>query len=400
MPERSRSAAAATGSAPRTIRVTLLTDIVTPYGIPVLEALADRVALTVVYCSQSGNRGGEWSLEAPAFRHRVAGGVAVRRRSLIDTDIYPSPRILREIASSRPAAIVSGGWSFPTVYAVLYGAAMRVPVVVQSDGTSHSERRLSRLQSIARRALIPASGAFVANSGASRRRFIELGARPERVFVAPHTTDTVPFRAVAERQREHGKRIGGRDRAVTVLCVGRLLPSKGLDLLLRAVAAANRHGAPRIKVVLAGTGPERDRLMRLAHDLDVDVDIRGFVDQRALPEVYGAADIFAFPTLDDTFGIVLLEAAASGLPLVASPYAGATEDLVGADTGRVVDPRDAAQLAYTLRELADDPELRAEMGRCACARTLDRTPGRAADAYVDAVAMALGLRTVGPSSAG
>jgi glycosyltransferase involved in cell wall biosynthesis len=381
--------------------VTLVTDIVTPYGVPVLEALAERVALTVVFCSASGTRGGDWRMETPRFHHRVAGGAAMRRRSRIDTDIYPSPRVMREIAASRPAAIVSGGWSFPTLYAVLYGAVARVPVIVQSDGTPHSERHLNRLQSIARRLLVPAASAFVANSDASRRRFMDLGADPERVFVAPHTTDIARFWAAADARRaRRDATLPRSDESVTVLSVGRLLPSKGVHLLLRAVAAGSRRGAPPIRVSLVGGGPEEHRLGRLARELGVDLTIRGFVDQRALPEIYGAADVFAFPTLDDTFGIVLLEAAASGLPLVASPYAGATEDLVGPDTGRVVDPHHTERLAAVLRELADNPALRAEMGRRAHVRTLSRTPERAAEAYVEAVAAVLGSRTSTPSDSG
>jgi glycosyltransferase involved in cell wall biosynthesis len=276
-----------------------------------------------------------------------------------------------------------------------------VPVIVQSDGTPHSERHLNRLQSTARRLLVPAASAFVANSAASRRRFIDLGADPERVFVVPHTTDIARFWAAADARRERRDAIWPpSDEAVTVLCVGRLLPSKGLDLLVRAVAAGNRDGAPRIRLSLVGAGPEEHRLGRLARELGVDLSIRGFVDQRALPEIYGAADVFAFPTLDDTFGIVLLEAAACGLPLVASPYAGATEDLVGPETGRVVDPHHTERLAAVLRELADNPALRAEMGRRAHIHTLSRTPERAAEAYMEAVAAALASRTSTSSAAG
>jgi glycosyltransferase involved in cell wall biosynthesis len=174
-----------------------------------------------------------------------------------------------------------------------------------------------------------------------------------------------------------------------VLSVGRLIPRKGLDRLLQAVALASRQDH-EIRLLLAGSGPEEGRLRRLAADLGVDLDLRGFVDQAALPAVYGEADVFAFPTFDDPFGIVVLEAAASGLPLVASERAGATPEFVrNGETGFVVDPDDVSGMADALVELARDPSLRRRMGEAAHHATRERTPQRAAAGYAEAVEAAI-----------
>ena len=94
-----------------------------------------------------------------------------------------------------------------------------------------------------------------------------------------------------------------------------------------------------IRLIMAGVGPEETRLRSLAGALGISVTWRGFVDQPDLPRLYAEADAFAFPTLDDPFGVVLIEAAAAGLPLVASPFGGATEDLVrDGVNGFVIDP--------------------------------------------------------------
>src|SRR5581483_8803174 len=122
------------------------------------------------------------------------------------------------------------------------------------------------------------------------------------------------------------RQFGPRDR-LNVLTVGRLDAHKGIDLLLRAVADACAQGAA-LDVTVVGTGPEQGRLAGFARELGVSTTWRGFVDQPGLPDVYAEADMFVFPTLDDTFGIVVLEAAAAGLPLISSPLAGATEDFV------------------------------------------------------------------------
>ena len=120
-------------------------------------------------------------------------------------------------------------------------------------------------------------------------------------------------------------------------------------------------------LTIVGEGDDEPRLRALADELMLDdVDWRGFVEPSGLPALLARADVFAFPTLSDTFGIVLLEAAATGLPLISSPHAGATRDLVErVGTGLVVEPRDTAALARALVALARDSGLRRRMGRAA-----------------------------------
>ena len=369
-------------------RVAFLTDIITPYMAAVMEALAERVELTALFCSRSGTRAASWAFEdGLPFRHRVLGGWAIRRTA-DSTDFYPSPRILRAVAYERPHAVISGGFSFPSAYAAAYGGLRGAGLVIHSDGTSYSERNLGRAQLAARALLVRAAGAYVGNSEPAAQRFIELGAPPERVFRALHTTNMAPYWEVHRRRMRSSAADTGSLRLVTV---GRLIPRKGVDRLLRAVAVA-RAAEPGIRLAVVGSGPEEAALRALTAELGLveTVEFRGFVDQPGLPAVYEAADAFAFPTLDDPFGIVLLEAAASGLPLVASPFGGATLDLVEEGrTGYVVDPGDTHALARALLSLARDPAVRLAMGAAAHASTRTRTPAAAADGYARAVACAM-----------
>jgi glycosyltransferase involved in cell wall biosynthesis len=210
-----------------------------------------------------------------------------------------------------------------------------------------------------------------------------MGFAHERVFRAPHATQIERFWNVAEHRRPR------RDGPLRLLSVGRLIPRKGGELLLRAVAEARRRGAC-VELTVVGTGSEAARLTALGIDLGVPVSWRGFVDQPELPQVYAEADAFAFPTLDDPFGMVLLEAAASGLPVIASAYAGATEDLVENEVhGFVVDPRNISAMADAIVRLAASPDLRIEMGRAAHRVTLRRTPAATAAGYLQAAEAAL-----------
>jgi glycosyltransferase involved in cell wall biosynthesis len=139
-----------------------------------------------------------------------------------------------------------------------------------------------------------------------------------------------------------------------------LAPEKAIDTLVRAVADTGRKG---MVVLLAGDGPERERLRRLAEDVDVRLVIAGDLDWERIVEAYVAADVFALVSRSETWGVVVNEAAACGLPLVLSDAVGAAHDLlIEGENGFVVSPGDVAATAAALRELADDPADRARFG--------------------------------------
>jgi glycosyltransferase involved in cell wall biosynthesis len=369
------------------LRVTFLTDIPTPYMLAVLGTLARHCELTAIFCARSGTRAMGWHVPASLpFRYRIAGGFAIRRRTTDNTDIYVSPRILAAVARSRPDVVISGGFSAPSVYAALYCAMSRAGLVIHSDGTSTSEAGYGFGRMTTRRLLARLATAAAGNSELACRRFVELGWPADRVFRAPHSTNVAPLHAVARTRRYR------REPGLRLLTVGRLIPRKGIDRLLHAVAAARSSGA-EVELIVVGAGPDEGDLRRRAANMAVPVDWRGFVDQPELPSIYGEADAFAFPTLGDPFGIVLLEAAASGLPVVASPRAGATWDLVeDGRTGFVVDPDDIARHGATLARLAGEPGLRETLGRNAYRATADRTPEATARGYLAAAVATLGGR--------
>jgi phosphatidylinositol alpha-1,6-mannosyltransferase len=158
----------------------------------------------------------------------------------------------------------------------------------------------------------------------------------------------------------------------TVVAVSRLVPRKGFDVLLDAVAILELD----LQVVIAGDGRDRPRLEARAHRLGLDDRVRflGRVPDEMLPSVYRAGDAFVMVCRDrwagleaEGFGIVFLEAAASGLPAIAGRSGGSHEAVVDGETGIVVDPDDVMTLAQTLERLVVDPVLRVRMG--AAART-------------------------------
>ncbi|GAA4599769.1 phosphatidylinositol alpha-1,6-mannosyltransferase [Actinoplanes octamycinicus] len=156
-----------------------------------------------------------------------------------------------------------------------------------------------------------------------------------------------------------------------VVCVSRLVPRKGQDMLIRALPQIRRR-VPGAALLLVSGGPHRKTLARLAreHDVEADVIFTGSVPWAELPEHYAAGDVYAMPCrtraagLDvEGLGIVYLEASATGLPVVGGDSGGAPDAVREGETGYVVGGRDVPAIAARVAELLSDPDRAAAMGK-------------------------------------
>lgn len=200
---------------------------------------------------------------------------------------------------------------------------------------------------------------LITNSQANAHRLRALNL-PAPVVIPPGTD---PARFVPPRTP--------RSMPPVLLTVGRLVPRKGIDTVLRALPRLLDH-TPQLEYWIAGDGPQRPALEELARNLGVTgaVKFLGFVADDELPQIYQRATIFVMPTRADYekgdvegFGIVYLEASASGLPVVAARSGGAAEAVRDGETGVLVPPDDPHTLAESLTHLIDDPVLCRRLGR-------------------------------------
>lgn len=181
--------------------------------------------------------------------------------------------------------------------------------------------------------------------------------------------------------------------AINVLYAGRLTKEKGVELLAAAFLKA-RAADPRLHLVLAGGGPEE---AWLRSELGEHATFLGWLEGDELATAYASADAFLFASRTDTFGQVLLEAQASGLPVVAVAEGGPISLIQDGVTGRLCEPW-AGALAEALLEVAAQPALRGRLAAAGLAavreRTWERALGRLADGYHAALgaASAAGVR--------
>lgn len=185
----------------------------------------------------------------------------------------------------------------------------------------------------------------------------------------PPGVDTERFRPEPARRAEMRNRYGLGERP-TVLCLSRLVPRKGQDMLIRALPAIRRR-VDGAALVIVGGGPYLDALRGLAERSGVTdhVTFTGGVPVAELPAHHAMADVFAMPCrtrgagLDvEGLGIVFLEASATGVPVVAGSSGGAPETVQHNKTGMVVDGTSVQQIADTVGELLADPDRAAAMG--------------------------------------
>jgi glycosyltransferase involved in cell wall biosynthesis len=258
------------------------------------------------------------------------------------------------------------------------GALPQIPCVYVCHSLAHEEfetryrppsgltaRLWHRCQSMARRQIervvLKRASRAVVLSDFMRRRMVECHrVSDDRVRVVPGGVDIERFRPVSDRRPVRAA-LGLDETDFVLFTVRNLQPRMGLAALIRATARL-KHEIPRLTLLIGGSGPLRENLTELVKTLGLEGCVRllGFVPDDALPDYYRAADLFVLPTAQlEGFGLVTVEALASGTPVYGTPV-GATGEILGKLDGALLavgSDADAlvAGIASLHRRLTADP---------------------------------------------
>jgi glycosyltransferase involved in cell wall biosynthesis len=208
------------------------------------------------------------------------------------------------------------------------------------------------------------------NSEFYRKCWIDRGFAPEKLKILPRGLDTDLFNP-GRRDLASLPGSGANGQEVRLLYVGRISREKDLDVLASAYKKVRAAGHP-VKLYLVGLGPYSEALAAILPD----AVFVGYLKGEALAKAYASADVFVFPSTTDTFGNVVLEAQASGLPVIVSDLGGPKELVEDGTTGIVTKAHDADDFARAIERISGDQKLRTRMGQKARQSVIDRSwPG-------------------------
>jgi glycosyltransferase involved in cell wall biosynthesis len=337
----------------------------THYWQPVFREFALLVPNTMVFVGRWGGfaRGYEGT-----FSLKVIDGVRiVELESNKANEHYTSSfcwaplSILKELARFRPNVIFTTGFNAWTMCAIAYKLIARSSVIVLWDGCSaNSNSQVSITRALQRRLIAPFIDFGVSNmrQGSDYLRQA-LGMPQNKVLSYPY--QVADMEILGSSPSSGSFPINSRP---IFLFVGAICSRKGWSYLIEAARLLVRQGIDQFSVIFVGAGDQEQKLRATITDYGLShvAFCAGPVPYHKMASCYREADVFIFPTMDDVWGLVLIEAMTFGKPVICSKFAGAREMMVHDDNGFIVDPRNIEALAGYMRRFIQDQSLLSKFG--------------------------------------
>jgi glycosyltransferase involved in cell wall biosynthesis len=332
------------------VRTTILTSVMAPHRVALFNQLAQEpdVDLSIVYAARS-DPSRSWDAIEGEMRYRWT---VLRQRALLargESFVHVTSGITPVVRDAAPDVLIVGGWDQPAYLQALALKSMAgLPLAWWVESNLRDRRSESRLMRSIKKRLIASGDGVIVPGVASADYVRSLGAESDRLWVAPNAVDNDYFSSSPRRE----------DGPARFLFVGRLESAKGLAFLLDAWASVPDDAT----LSIVGSGSLQEAIAYRLTGLP-RVQMVGHLERAELKRAYAEADVFVFPSVSDPWGLVINEAMASGLPVIASSAPGAVDDLVThGDNGLVVPPFDVPALASAMARLASDGSERVRMG--------------------------------------
>jgi glycosyltransferase involved in cell wall biosynthesis len=292
---------------------------------------------------------------------------------------YLPLNIVNRLFQFKPDVIFANSFGVWTVLALLFKALGQWRVVIAYEGSSPGvDYRNSKVRLSMRRIMVRAAEACITNSRAGEAYLTEiLNADPSRIFVHPYE---VPDPNAMSGEKKTGAPELPHYQQPIFVFVGSISTRKGLNFLLDACALLQTQGFNHYTVLVVGDGEQQAELKQFAQEKELGDRIQwaGRVEYGDLGAYFASADVFVLPTLEDTWGMVTLEAMVLGKPVLCSKWAGTSELVIQGENGYCFDPHKPEQLADLMRRFIADPNLANIMGEKAKQLMMQYTPEEAA----------------------
>lgn len=363
------------------------------YWQPVLKEFTQKFKNTTIY---TGNWPGFTAGFADAFTVEVVGATKYIR--VIPSTVgysfgfsFVSPSIISQLLRFKPQAIFTSAFSTWTLLVLLLKFWGGWRVIVVYDGSSPSADRLnSQPHLLYRKMMVKLADALITNSQAGKKYLTQvLGAKESCVFAQPYQVPTV--KALFGQSSESQTNIPPLQKPI-FLFTGVIETRKGLHRLLEACNLLEEQGYRNYTLMIIGDGPKWEELKVFieTHDLGDRIFWLGWVDYSQLGTYFRHADVLVFPTLEDIWGMVVLEAMALGKPILCSQAAGVSEMIIEGENGYIFDPNQPAELAKLMSRLIDNPDLIIPLGSRSQQLIAQHTPSAAARFLIEVASLVLG----------
>ncbi|MCI0389012.1 MAG: glycosyltransferase family 4 protein [Acidobacteria bacterium] len=345
------------------LKALLLANVPTPYNLPPMKIIGDHKGWSFTACFIStSNEAVGWT-EPDAGLEPSSGTFVLDQRwpwlrRLFGSHAAATVALLERLARARPDYLILYGYTqAPQALALLWALIRAAPFAVVGDANIHADcasglrQRAKRLwlRQVTRRA-----SALITVGMANRMFWESYGARPDQLFDLRYPVDNDYFAREAAAQSAAAAELRegwGLTGKVIFLYVGRLIERKGVDLLIRAARSLPDEA---IGVVIVGEGDARAALERLAAG-DNRIVFAGRAGYHEAPRYYSLADVLVLPARHEPWGLVVNEAMACGLAVIAHRHCGAAVDLVSADNGVALETFSVEELSDSMRLFAHDP---------------------------------------------
>ena len=364
--------------------------VVTPHAPDVRDAWREEgvEALSFRYAPQGS--------EVLGYGRSLDKDETIRWKAGFVTPLYSlaARRTLRRLVKSREFDLVHGHWVVPNGL-IVSAASLPVPTAVGLHGSDVFLAEKAGVRSLVKWAL----GRTELLTGCSPElvdRICNIGFDSARARVIPYGVDTEQFSPDPQKRELWRQKLGIPVSAVVGLGVGRMVTKKGFHVLLEVIPELLQR-VPELHLILAGDGDRLGEFRRLMEPYPDRVHFPGVIYRDTLPDLYRAADFFVLPAVHDAKGNVdglpnvILEAMASGLPVLASGISGIPLAVGDDEEGLLVDEEDRASLQAALERVASDSDLRQRLGLAARHRatselTWKAVASRYREAYEEALA--------------
>jgi glycosyltransferase involved in cell wall biosynthesis len=369
------------------LRLGIITEIIAPYRIPVFNALArdPDVEPHVIFLSETDSslRGWRVRKDEIAFSYEVLPSF---RRRVGKYNLLLNRGITAALRRAAPEVLLCGGYSYVASWqAAAWVRRRHIPLLLWVESTGQDRRRNFAGVERLKRRFIEWSDGFVVPGRSSADYLRTFGIAEHMIFQAPNAVDNEFFTNVSKQKRDSNQTAHLPPRFF--LYVGRLIREKGAFDLLAAYGKLPKRVREDFGLVFAGAGSCRPELQELARGVDAGAIVfTGFLEKEELADIYARAAALVFPTHSDPWGLVVNEAIACGLPIIATSVAGCVANLVEDGwNGMLVPPANPGALAAAMQSLACD-ELRATMAANSWRRSHDYSPEACARGLAQAAA--------------